>query len=253
MSRFTDHFAPQAASYASFRPTYPPEMIAAIAGLAPAREVAWDCATGSGQGAVLVAAHFDRVVATDASASQIAHARPAPNVEYRIAAAERSGLPDASVDLVTVAQALHWFDVETFYAEVDRVLRPSGVLAVWMYFLFTASPDVDAVIEWFYSDRVGQYWPPERRHVESGYSTLGFPYPAEPIGSFSIESHLDRTALLGFVGSWSAVARCRAAEGRDPLPELDARLAEVWPDATERRRIVWPILLKVGRRPRAPA
>lgn len=251
MTGFTDHFAPQAASYASFRPTYPPELIRAVAALAPERTVAWDCATGSGQAALLLSDHFDHVIATDASAKQIAHARSAPNVEYRIAPAEHTGLPDASVDLVTVAQALHWFNVEAFYREVDRVLRPSGVLAVWMYFRFTESPDVDAVVEWFYSDRVGRYWPPERRHVESGYATLGFPYPPESVGTFAIESWLDRNALVGYVASWSAVARCRAAEARDPVPELDARLAEVWPDPSEKRRIVWPLLLKAGRRPTA--
>ncbi len=249
MTGFIDHFAPQAASYASFRPTYPPEMIRAVAALAAARTVAWDCATGNGQAALLLADHFDRVIATDASATQIAHARAAPNVEYRVAPAERSGLPAASVDLVTVAQALHWFDVEAFYREADRVLRPSGALAVWMYFRFTASPDVDTVIDWFYGERVGPYWPPERRHVESGYATLGFPYPLEPVGPFAIESRLDRNALVGYVASWSAVARCRAAEGRDPIPELDTRLAEVWPDPGEKRRIRWPLLLKAGRRP----
>lgn len=228
-------------------------MVAALAALAPTRSLAWDCATGSGQAAALLAPHFDRVIATDASADQVAHARSVPNVEYRVARAEQSGIDSASVDLITVAQALHWFEFDAFFNEAERVLRPSGILAVWMYFRVVVAPEVDAIIEWFFRDRVGAYWPPERRHVEAGYSTIPFPYAGIDTGSWAIESALDRRALTGYVASWSAVARCRAAEGRDPVLELDEMLAAVWPEASESRHVTWPLLLRVGRRPAALA
>jgi SAM-dependent methyltransferase len=249
MAEFIDLFSARAAAYARFRPTYPESMLEYLARLAPERRLAWDCGTGNGQAAVLLASHFEHVIATDASAKQLAQAAPHPRVEYRQATAESSGLGSGSVDLVTVAQALHWFPIDAFYAEVKRVLVPSGVLAVWTYSLVRIEPEIDAVVDHFYTARVGKYWLPERQHVDAGYRTLPFPFPEESSGPWASEVQLDRNALLGYVSTWSAVSRCHAAEGIDPVPELEAALEPVWPDANERLPARWPIGLRAGRRP----
>src|SRR6266568_6165743 len=174
--RFPDHFSGVSAGYAAFRPRYPDALFDFLADAAPARDAAWDCATGNGQAAIGLAHHFPRVIATDASEAQIAHATPDPRVTYRVAPAEASGLDDRSVDLVTAAQALHWFDRPKFWAEARRVLRPRGVVAVWTYLLFEIAPEIDAIIREFYSDVVGPFWPPERHITEERYRTIEFPF-----------------------------------------------------------------------------
>ena len=177
---FKDHFSKQSKFYADCRPTYPEPLFDYLATLVPATARVWDCATGNGQAAQALAGRFAEVIATDASANQIANARPVAGVEYRISAAENSGLSNNSVDLITVAQALHWFDFPAFFAEVERVLRPGGVLAVWGYELFQIDPAMDAVIGDLYSRTLRDYWPPERRLLERGYADIVFPYPPLP-------------------------------------------------------------------------
>lgn len=247
MTSFSDHFSACAGSYAAFRPKYPPELIRHLAELAPRRELAWDCGTGNGQAAVLLAEHFTRVHATDASRDQLAHAVPHARVTYRVGLESDSGLAAGSADLITVAQALHWFDLARFYAEVRRVLVKDGLLAVWCYERAQVESDIDPLFDWFYTERVGRYWPPERSHVEVDYRDLEFPFEEMDAGSWSMAARLDRQQLLGYIGTWSAVKECRAQEGIDPLVELGAALAERWPDASEPREVRWPIALRVGR------
>ena len=245
--RSGDYFSADAGAYAAFRPSYPDALIRYVASCAPGRDLVWDCATGNGQAAVPLAQWFARVRATDASASQLEHVRPDPRIEYRLAAEHSSGLEPGSADLVTVAQALHWLDLDAFYKEVGRVLKPGGVLAVWCYDRCRVAPDVDAAIEWFYSDRIGRYWPPERRHVERGYRDLPFPKDELPTQSFAMTAALTRAELVGYVGTWSAVVVARRTEGRDPIHEIEARLLRVWPSTTERRSVTWPLSLRIGR------
>lgn len=245
---FSDHFSAVAASYAGFRPTYPPALFAWLANSAPARGLAWDCAAGSGQASRGLAEYFDQVVATDASRAQIDAASPHPKIEYRVAAADDSGLPDASVDLVSVAQALHWFDLEPFYAEARRVLKPGGVLAVWTYgVLEVEGEEINRRVQSFYRDSVGPYWPPERIHVESGYRTLPFPFAETAAPAFDMETRWTLPELLGYFRSWSATARHIAATGRDPVAELAAQLEEIWGPPQQRRLEKWPLALRVGR------
>ena len=248
MTGFRDHFAPQAPDYAAFRPTYPPQFIARLAALAPARELAWDAGTGNGQAAVMLAAHFARVHATDASARQLEHTARHPRVAYAVAPAERSGLGDASVDLVAVAQALHWFTLDSFYAEVARVLRPGGVLAAWSYGLPTVDPEVDRVVAWFHGERLGRYWPPERRHVETRYAELPFPYPGVEAGEWAIDAELTRAQLAGYIGTWSALRAAREAETGDPFDDFTGALRAVWPAQGERRAVRWPLVVRAGRK-----
>jgi SAM-dependent methyltransferase len=162
------------------------------------------------------------VVATDASEAQLAHAERAANVTYRRALAHESGLPDHSVDLVTVAQALHWLDRPAFYAEARRVLAPRGLVAVWCYSLMRVGPAIDPLVDRFYHETVGPYWPPERRHTEDGYRTLEFPFAELVPPAFAIRARMTLEQLGGYLGTWSATARCRAATGHDPVPPFVA-------------------------------
>jgi SAM-dependent methyltransferase len=244
---FRDHFSGAAPAYAAFRPRYPDDLFAFLAERAPGRRLAWDCATGSGQAAVGLAAHFDRVEATDASAGQIAAAAPHPRVGYRVAAAEVSGLADASADLVTVAQALHWLDRDAFFREARRVLRPGGLLAAWCYNRLAIGPDIDAHLGRFFADTVGPYWPPERALVEDGYRGIDFPFAAIATPEFAIVQDLTLAALAGYLRTWSATLRYVAARGDDPVAPLVATLGPLWGDPDRPRRARWPLHLRAGR------
>ena len=248
MSGFKDHFSTASDRYAAFRPDYPDELYAWLAGLCREQDTAWDCATGSGQAALGLAQHFRRVIATDASAEQIRHAQPHPAIEYRVAPAEASGLADASVDLVSVAQAAHWFDLPRFHAEVARVLKPGGVIALWGYGRMVLPGELDTPFLHFYSTTVGPYWPPERKLIDDAYRSLDFPFAAINAPAFFIEVEWTLDRLLDYVSTWSAVKRYRAARGDDPLPALRGELAPAWGDAAKLRQLAWPLFLRCGRR-----
>jgi ubiquinone/menaquinone biosynthesis C-methylase UbiE len=241
-----DHFSHASDDYRRWRPRYPAELFEWLAARCPARDLAWDCATGSGQAAVELARTFRRVVATDASTAQIAEAEPASGVEYLVAPAEQSPLTDASADLVTVAQALHWFDVERFHAEVRRVLRPGGLLAEWGYGLAIIAPPIDALVLEFSAVTVGPYWPPERALVESAYSTVPFPFARLETPEFSMTASWSLDRFVSYIGTWSSVAGYRRAHGNDPVSALREALAPLWGGGE--RDVRWPLLLRVGRR-----
>jgi SAM-dependent methyltransferase len=246
-------FSTIAREYANFRPGYPPELFAWLARAVPRRDAAWDCGCGSGQASVALAEHFDVVHATDVAPEQVAAAKPHPRVRYSVAPAEHSGLVDASVDLVTVAQALHWFDVEAFYAEARRVARPGALLAVWNYPRprFTDA-ELDRRFLEFYAGVVGPYWPPERRHVESNYTTLPLfskagAFEELPHPGFGLTLRWNLEQVLGYVSSWSATARYRQARGDDPVPLLRASLQGAWPGEGAIVEVRMPIGLRAGR------
>src|SRR6266850_6416558 len=246
---FKDHFSRLAAQYSAFRPAYPPAIFDYLAQLSSDRQSAWDCACGNGQATLALAERFHEVIATDASAQQLAAAPARPNVTYRVARAEESGIESQSLDLVTVAQALHWFDLGPFYGEVQRVLKPSGVLAVWTYGpLQVGGNGIDALFQDFYWNTVGPYWPPERRFVEAGYRGLAFPFAELSPPSFNMEERWDRAHLLGYLRTWSATARYAADQGVDPVEALEERLRPLWVDASSTRKVTWPLALRAGRR-----
>lgn len=245
---FKDHFSGHAALYARYRPRYPHALFDWLADAAGGRDLAWDCATGSGQAALALAGAFRRVIATDASAAQLENARPHPVVEYRVEAAERSSLEDASVDLVFVSQALHWFDLEPFYGEVRRVLRPAGLLAALTYVKVRVEPAVDGVIERFYHEVVGPYWPPERRHVEQGYASLPFPFRRIASPEFELRREWRLADLAGYLATWSSVQRYRAARGEDPVAGVLDELGQAWGAPDSCKTVRWPLVLLAGRR-----
>ena len=242
---FKDHFSRQAAAYERYRPGYPPDLFRYLASIVPARERALDVATGNGQAAVELAAWFGSVRATEPSASQLARARPHPRVEYAREPAERIGSPDACFDLVTAAQAAHWFDWRRFYPEVRRVLRPGGVLAVWTYEKFRAGGDIDRIVDDFYRDVVGPYWPRERSHVEEAYRRLPFPLEEVAAPQFDLVTVWSAEVALSYLGTWSAVQRYRDLRGEDPLRIVAPLLRDTW--GGDDRPLSWPIHLRIGR------
>jgi SAM-dependent methyltransferase len=244
---FKDYFSSRAAQYAAHRPTYPAALAEFLAGIAPGRALALDCACGTGQLSVPLADRFDRVVATDASASQIAQAEAHARVEYRVAPADRSGLPEATADLITVAQAAHWLDLDLFYGEVRRVGRPSAVLALVTYGLVQVEGEPGDVMRTFYEETIGRYWPFERRHVESGYRTLAFPFAEIPAPRLSIDASWRLADLIGYVETWSAVREAEKRIGRAPMEAIARQLAAVWGAPDTRRPVHWPLSMRVGR------
>ncbi|HEY3220031.1 MAG TPA: class I SAM-dependent methyltransferase [Gemmatimonadales bacterium] len=244
---FVDHFSVGSAAYAAFRPRYPDALFAFLAREAPARDDSWDAGTGSGQAAVGLARHFTHVTATDASASQIAHATPDPRVDYRVARAEASGLADRSVDLVTAAQAVHWFDRERFWVEARRVLRPRGVIAVWTYLMLEIAPPLDAIVRRFYHGVVGPYWPPERRLTEERYQTIDFPFDEFVAPDFVIEQSVTLDDVAGYVRTWSGTRGFVKHHGTDPVDGLVTELAQQWGAPQQSRLARWPVAMRVGR------
>jgi SAM-dependent methyltransferase len=244
---FRDHFSAAAAGYAAFRPTYPDELFDWLAGLSPGRALAWDAGTGNGQAARALAERFEHVLASDASPGQIEHALPHARVEYRVARAEASGLADGTCDLVTAAQALHWFDIPAFFAESRRVLRPAGVCAVWTYTMPTLDhQDCDALLQ-RYLGEVDAYWPPERHLVDTGYRTVAFPFEEVAAPALILEMRPALGEFTGYVRTWSASQRCGQAIGHDPVDEFEARLTDAWP-AGARLRLHWPLHVRAGKR-----
>ena len=246
---FKDHFSKLASQYAAFRPQYPESLFDYLAGLCPEHKAAWDCACGSGQASIALAEHFEIVIATDASAKQIDAATLHPRVMYRVAPAENSGLEPRSMDLVTVAQSLHWFDLERFYNEVDRVLKDNGVLAVWGYgVLSIGDPEINRIALKLHNETLAPYWPAERKIVESGYRTLPFPLNEITPPPFELTADWPLERLLGYFRSWSATGRYVEKHGADPVEPVSQDLAKLWGDPQNARKITWPLSLRVSRK-----
>jgi SAM-dependent methyltransferase len=246
---FKDHFSGHARDYATYRPGYPDDLIDFVAALPRRRGTAWDAGTGSGQAAKALAERFERVIGTDPSAQQIENADPHPRVariEYRVAPAEASGLPDASIDMVTVAQAFHWFDFDRFFAEVRRVLAPGGAVALWSYNLARVDPAVDAWIDHLAHGILGSWWPPERRWDDEEYRTIPFPFPEVPTPAFHLREEWDLERYLLFIRTWSALKRFASATGRDPVDETRPRIEAAWGDPATVRPVTWPIFVRAS-------
>lgn len=230
-----------------YRPEYPAALFEFVAGLAPSRRLAWDCATGNGQAARGLAPHFRRVLATDASPEQIHEAHGPPNVEFRVAPAEPSGLASRSADLVTVAQALHWLNAPQFFREVERVLVPGGAIAVWGYGdPILDTPDLQRILHEFNRGTIESYWLPERVLVLDGYSTIPFPFAEVPVPTFSIARDLSLAGLMGYVRTWSATARFVAEHGTGEVERLESELSRYWGDPTNPRRVEAPMFIRAG-------
>ena len=243
--RFKDHFSRQAADYASFRPRYPQKLFDYLGSIAPSRQLAWDCGTGNGQAAVGLASVFDGVLATDASEHQIANAQSQKKVEYRVALAENSGIDSETIDLIMVAQAMHWFDLDRFYAEARRVLKADGVLAASAYNLLHVEPLIDEIVNRYYYGVVGPFWPPERKLVER-FADLPFPFHELDAPKFEMIAQWNLDHLLGYLRTWSSTQRFIAAKGDDPLEQITDDLRSAWHDPMQSRTVTWPLIVRIG-------
>ena len=244
---FADHFSAVAADYASARPEYPDALFAWIASIAPSRDMAWEAGCGSGQASRGLAAHFGRVQATDPSAAQIAQAQGPHNITFAVEAGERCSLPDASADAACVAQALHWFDRATFFAQCTRVLKPGGVLVAWGYQDIVVPASLAAANDAL-QDAIRPYWPPERALIDSAYAGFDWPFPAIEVPAFELRAQWTLPRLLGYFASYSASKRCREATGHDPVAAHAPALAAAWGDPGVLREVRWPLFVHARRK-----
>ena len=245
---FSDHFSAVAGGYAKSRPRYPDALFDWLAATAPARDAAWDAGCGSGQASIALAERFARVVATDASAAQIASAAPHPRVTYRVAPAEDGPGEDRAFPLVTVAQALHWLDLTRFHAAVKRAGRPGALFAAFSYGpVRTDSREVNGVLSEFDHElHERSFWPPERRLVDEGYASIVFPLEPVDVPPFTMEATRDAQWLLDYVDTWSAMAPLKAAGQDTLLLEFRGALRRAWGDPARARSIRWPLAVRAG-------
>jgi SAM-dependent methyltransferase len=243
---FKDLFSQQASDYSKYRPHYPDALFGYLASLCPEKTQVWDCGTGNGQAAVALATHFEKVIATDPSEKQLKSADPHPKVLYRQGTAESSGLADQSMDLVTVAQAFHWFKHADFYREVRRVLKPGAPLAVWCYALCHVTPEFDQAVQELYEGVLSSYWEPERKLVEEGYRDLPFPFREIKSPDFEMSSEWSLERLIGYFSTWSALQKYKQKNASDPLASAYESLKKAWGN-NPTRIVKWPLALRVGR------
>jgi SAM-dependent methyltransferase len=243
---FKDHFSALAAGYRAFRPGYPAALLDWLAAVTPERRRAVDLGCGTGQLSVGLGDRFEEVVALDPSAEQIARAEPHPRVRYAVAPAEATGLPGGCADLVTAAQSFHWFDPLRVQAELDRLARTRAVFAAVTYDLCRLGPPLDEPVGRLYRQVLGPYWPPERAHVDAAYRTLPFPWPELAAPPFQMESRWTLERFLGYLATWSAVAACRRATGRDPLAAAEPELRAAWGPPEAERLVRWPLAVRAG-------
>ena len=244
---FIDKFSDGSDRYRRARPAYPPELIARLARLAPGRKLAWDSGTGNGQAALALAEHFEAVFATDPSPQQIAEAVPAERVTYKVEAAEEVSLPDDSADLVVAAQAMHWYDLDRFYAQVRRVLRPGGLLAAIGYAWFHIDPEIDAAIEESLLEPMRDHWSPRNSLLWDGYR--GIPFPGSEIRMSPVAIHLDWSLpeLMDYVLTWSATRSFLAEQGEGPLIAARRTLERLWGDPERPRHVVMTTHVRAAR------
>jgi hypothetical protein len=240
-----DNFSTQAGLYAQYRPTYPLELFEYVVSFISNKNTAWDCGTGNGQSALVLSGYFKKVIATDISSKQIDNAEKAPNIFYSVQPAENTNLETNSVDLVTVAQAIHWFDFEKFYTEVKRVASKNAFIAVWTYSLLNINDSIDQLIRNYHFNFLGSYWDAERKYVDDQYKNIPFPFEKINVPPFNIEVNWSIEDLEGYLNTWSALQKYIKVNDANPVPDLIHLLKPYWGPAAK-RKIIFPIHLLLG-------
>ena len=240
-----DNFSKQAGIYAKYRPSYPQSLFDFILKNVRQRQSAWDCATGNGQSAKVLARYFDHVFATDISQKQIDKADQVTNIYYSVQPAEKTNFADNAFDLVTISQALHWFATEEFYTEVKRVSKPGAIIAAWCYSLLNISPEVDKLVNLFYKETIGLYWDAERKYVDDAYKTILFPFEEIAVPAFTMEYNWTIEELAGYLNTWSALQKFITSNNHNPVSGLIKQIEPHWQN--ERMKITFPLHIRMGR------
>jgi len=241
---FQDHFSAHAATYAAFRPRYPLALFHWLAVVSPGTALAWDAGTGNGQVAMGLVTRFAKVVATDASAEQVANAEAHARIAYHVAQYE-SGIADHAAQLVTVGQALHWFDAKAFCTEVRRVLQPGGVLAAFAYLHSRVTDEIDLLVRHHHDVTLGHYWAPEHHLIHDEYRSIALPIDELAPPPFDLRELWTLEQYTGFLRSWSATQKLLAARGEEPIVAFERELAAAW-GSVPRRAVTWPIIVRAG-------
>ncbi|MBA3647020.1 MAG: class I SAM-dependent methyltransferase [Chitinophagales bacterium] len=238
-----DIFSAQSEAYAKFRPKYPPELFDFLYQQIPEFKTAWDCGTGNGQVAVVLSKKFDKVFATDISENQIRYAIKKENITYKIEPAEQTNFSDHLFNLITVAQAIHWFDFEKFYAKVYRTLKSRGLIAVIGYHLCRVNAAIDCIIDDFYNNTLCNYWDFERKYIDEKYQTISFPFKEIIVPVFSMQYNWSLNDLIGYLNTWSAVQHFIEKNNYNPVNDLQKKLIPLWID---QRSVSFPLICRLG-------
>ncbi len=248
MENFKDNFSKQADIYAKYRPLYPDNLYSFLASLTKEHKLVWDCGTGNGQAAIGLAEHYEQVMATDPSEKQIKHCLAHPKVKYLVEAAENNSILTNSIDMLTIANALHWFNFDVFYEEANRVLKPDGIIAAWCYGIPTVSNDVNEIVNHFHYKTLNNYWVAENRLVEKEYTTIPFPFQKINAPDYFYEKQMTLYDFIGYLNTWSATQRFIIENKINPTDELFHKLLSVWTNANEEKTVTWKLILKIGKK-----
>ncbi len=243
--KFNDYFSENSAEYNKFRPNYPEDLFSYLASISKSHSKAWDCATGNGQSALLLSEYFSEVIATDASKTQIENAVQKKGITYQVATAEKTKIESDSVDLVAVAQAFHWFNIEAFSKEANRVLKNGGIIAVWTYNLLSINDEVDRIINHLYNSTLGDFWAVERKLVENGYKEIQLPFKELETPSFQMSAEWTLSQLIGYLCTWSAVKKYQQELGVNPVEEIHSKLLKAWEQPDALLPVKWPLSIRV--------
>lgn len=245
---FKDYFSDDSNAYATYRPLYPNQLVSELCKLCKNKSLALDYGCGTGQLSTLLATEFHSVIGIDASQSQIDKAEKRNNIQYKIALAENTDLSENSADLITVAQAAHWLDLENFYKEVIRVAKPNAVLALISYGVLYIEDDslINQILQDFYYKTIKPYWPEERKHVENGYRDLPFPFQACSFPTMHMEAYWNLDELTNYCSTWSAVKKAEQIVGISPIHQLKIKLRTQWGSTESKKKITWPLSVKLG-------
>ena len=250
METTKDYFSKQSDFYAKYRPKYPEELFEYLISLCKSKDLEWDCATGNGQAAISLSNYFKKIVATDFSNNQLSNAFQRVNIEYRLEKAEESTLETNSVDLITVATAIHWFNIPQFYKQTDRVLKPGGVLAVWGYGGCRVSTQLDEILNRFNFETLNNYWPPETKmNWIDNYRNLPFPYPLLGTPKFIATANYTFYDLLNYMLSWSGVQQYIKKHDQNPIDLVSEELKTKWGNPSDSKMVYWDLFLKCGYKP----
>ncbi|MBX3709888.1 MAG: class I SAM-dependent methyltransferase [Gammaproteobacteria bacterium] len=245
--KYINHFGEKSEDYSRYRPDYPSELYHYLANLTVKHDLAWDCGTGNGQAAMCLAAYFELVIGSDVNQAQLDVARKKNNIRYHCWSAEKTELSDATVDLITIAQALHWFDLDAFYREVKRVSKEAGIISAWCYSLPLINEEIDAIVMKLYAEILGeQYWPTERRYIDEEYQTIFFPFRKIITPKFAIVKEVNLTQFMGYLNTWSAVKEYQKVNDNNPTALIYPDLLAAWEKPEEEHVIRWPIHLLAG-------